>query len=257
MRLNDWIADMERIAPPELALAWDNVGLLVSPETERIERVLVALDCTAEVADEAADCGAQLVLTHHPVLFSGAKRILRDAPDTAAVYRLIRRGVGLYAAHTNLDAAPGGVNDALAARLGLTDVRPLPPEGLGRVGTLPEALPLAAFAALAERALGCTALVSGGADAMVRTVALVGGAGGSDIAAAAQAGADAFVTGECRHHQALEARVRGVALLACGHYATERVVLEALIARLQAVENDVQYQVAQAESDPLRRMQEG
>ena len=78
MRLNDWIADMERIAPPELALAWDNVGLLVSPETERIERVLVALDCTAEVADEAADCGAQLVLTHHPVLF-GAKRILRDA----------------------------------------------------------------------------------------------------------------------------------------------------------------------------------
>ena len=72
MRLNDWIADMERIAPPELALAWDNVGLLVSPETERIERVLVALDCTAEVADEAADCGAQLVLTHHPVLFSGA-----------------------------------------------------------------------------------------------------------------------------------------------------------------------------------------
>lgn len=149
------------------------------------------------------------------------------------------------------------MNDALAARLGLTDVRPLPPEGLGRVGTLPEALPLAAFAALAERALGCTALVSGGADAMVRTVALVGGAGGSDIAAAAQAGADAFVTGECRHHQALEARVRGVALLACGHYATERVVLEALIARLQAVENDVQYQVAQAESDPLRRMQEG
>lgn len=256
MHLNDWIADMERLAPPELALAWDNVGLLVSPDGEEITRVLVALDCTAAVADEAAAWGAQLALTHHPVLFSGTKRILKGEPATAGIYRLIRHGVGLYAAHTNLDAAPDGVNDALAARLGLTDVAPLPPDGLGRIGRLPGALPLHAFAANAERALGCTALATGGAGDTVLTVALVGGAGGGDIAAAAAAGADVFVTGECRHHQSLEALERGVAVLTCGHYATERVVLEPLIARLQAMQNDVQYKLTLVESDPQRRLQE-
>lgn len=253
MLLCDWIKTMERIAPPELAMEWDNPGLLVSPEEEALTTVLVALDCTVAVADEAAAVGAQLVLTHHPVLFGGTKRVLRDDPETAAIYRLIRHGIGLYAAHTNLDAAPGGVNDALAARLGLCEVRPLPPENLGRVGRLPEALPLRAFAAAVEKALGCTALATGDAARPVRTVALIGGAGGSDVAAAAAAGADVFVTGECKHHQALEAQVRGLAVLACGHYETERVVLETLIARLQGPENDVQYKMAHAEASPQRR----
>lgn len=253
MQLRDWIATMERIAPPELAMEWDNPGLLVSPEREKLTTVLVALDCTVPVAEEAAAVGAQLVLTHHPVLFGGTKRVLRDDPETAAIYRLIRHGIGLYAAHTNLDAAPGGVNDALAARLGLCEVRPLPPENLGRVGLLPQALPLRAFAAAVEKALGCTALATGDAARPVRTVALIGGAGGSDVAAAAAAGADVFVTGECKHHQALEAQARGMAVLTCGHYETERVVLETLIARLQGPENDVQYLVAHAETSPQRR----
>lgn len=253
MLLNDWIAQIERIAPPELAMEWDNVGLLVSPDTAELRTVLVALDCTAAVAEEAEKMGAQLVLTHHPVLFGGTKRILRDDPETAVVYRLIRSGIGLYAAHTNLDAAAGGVNDALAARLGLAAVRPLPPENLGRIGLLPEPLPLAAFAAAVERALGCTALATGDASRSVRTVALIGGAGGGDVETAAAAGADVFVTGECRHHEALEALACGVAVLTCGHYETERVVLEPLIARLQGLENDVQYRLAHAEVASQRR----
>ena len=217
MQLRDWIATMERIAPPELAMEWDNPGLLVSPEREKLTTVLVALDCTVPVAEEAAAVGAQLVLTHHPVLFGGTKRVLRDDPETAAIYRLIRHGIGLYAAHTNLDAAPGGVNDALAARLGLCEIRPLPPENLGRVGLLPQALPLQAFAAAVERALGCTALATGDAARPVQTVALIGGAGGSDVAAAAAAGADVFVTGECKHPQGLEAQMWGMPAVTCGH----------------------------------------
>lgn len=253
MLLKDWIGDMERVAPPELAMEWDNIGLLVSPVNTEIRTVLVALDCTVAVAEEAATIGAQLVLTHHPVLFTGTKRMLSDDPVTAAVYRLIRHGIGLYAAHTNLDAAQGGVNDALAACLGLSDVKPLPPDDLGRVGILSEPLPLSAMASHVERELSCTALATGDPQRMVRRVALVGGSGGEDISAAVAAGADVLVTGECRHHQALEAMELGLALLACGHYETERVVLKPLIARLQACQNDVQYRLAHAETAPQRR----
>ena len=254
MQLKDFISEMERIAPPELAMDFDNVGLLVSPEPEEITRVLVALDCTVPVAEEAVKVGAQLVLTHHPVLFGGTKRFLKDDPETAAIYRLVRNGIGLYAAHTNLDAAIGGVNDALAACLNLADVRPLPPDDLGRIGKLEYPMPLRELAARMESALSCTALATGDADRIVETVALVGGSGGSDVSAAAMAGADVFVTGECKHHQALEAMARGIAVLTCGHYETERIVLHPLIDRLQTVGNDVQYTVTLAETSPQRRL---
>ena len=243
MLLNDFVAAMERIAPPELAMDFDNVGLLVSPATEEIRRVLVALDCSVAVAQEAARLKVDLVLTHHPVMLFGVKRMLRDHPDTAAVYRLIQS-----------DAAEHGVNDALAERLELIDVRPLPPENLGRIGRLREPVTLKEFAAKTERALSCTALATGEPEATVRTVALVGGSGGSDVAAAAAAGADVFVTGECKHHEALAAAVLGMNVLTCGHYETERVVLPALIARLQALQNDVQYYVTLAEASPQRRL---
>lgn len=254
MLLSDFVAAMERIAPPELAMDFDNVGLLVSPATDQIRRVLVALDCSVAVAQEAARLKVDLVLTHHPVMLFGVKRMLKDHPDTAAVYRLIQNGIGLYAAHTNLDAAEHGVNDALAERLGLVDVRPLPPENLGRIGRLREPVTLGEFAAKAEHALSCTALATGDAAARVSTVALVGGSGGSDVAAAAAAGADVFVTGECKHHEALAAQVLGLNVLTCGHYETESVVLPALISRLQKIENDVQYYVTLAEASPQRRL---
>ena len=254
MLLSDFVAAMERIAPPELAMDFDNVGLLVSPATDQIRRMLVALDCTVAVAQEAARLKVDLVLTHHPVMLFGVKRMLKDHPDTAAVYRLIQNGIGLYAAHTNLDAAEHGVNDALAERLGLVDVRLLPPENLGRIGRLREPVTLGEFAAKAEHALSCTALATGDAAARVSTVALVGGSGGSDVAAAAAAGADVFVTGECKHHEALAAQVLGLNVLTCGHYETESVVLPALISRLQKLENDVQYYVTLAEASTQRRL---
>lgn len=254
MKLSDWVLQLEQLAPPALAMDFDNVGLLVTPESEELRTVLVALDCTVEVAEEAARIGAELVLTHHPLLLNATRRIDKNAPETAALYRLIRHGVGLYAAHTNLDAAVGGVNDSLAARLGVVQLRPLPPEGLGRIGLLPEPMMLAALAGFAERQLGCTALAAGNADRPIRTVALIGGSGGGDVEAAAAAGADVLITGECKHHQALAAQTLGLALLVCGHYETERVVLSPLISRLQMLENDVQYRLTCAEDASLRRL---
>ena len=251
--LKDWIAAMERIAPPELALDFDNPGLLISPERKEIHKVLVALDCTAAVAREAADWGAELVLTHHPLFFRGVKHILDDDPETAAAWTLIRRGIGLYAAHTNLDAAQGGVNDALMAALGAREVRPLPPENLGRIGRLETPMTLRGFALLVERRLHARADIAGNPETKIATVACVGGSGAEDMAHAKAAGADVFLTGELKHHQGHYAETLGIALIAAGHAETERVALEPLIERLQRQTNDVQYKLALSDRGPFWR----
>lgn len=253
MRLKDFIAMMERIAPPELAMGFDNPGLIVGPEREEITRVLVALDCTPAVAGEAVAEGCQLVLTHHPLFLQAQKRILPDAPETAAAYRLIRHGIGLYAAHTNLDAAQGGVNDCLAQCLGLREVAPLPPEGLGRVGMLRRPMLLTQLAGQVERALN-TRVHLCGEDRMVTRVAVVGGAGGGEAPAASRAGAEVLITGEAKHHHALEAGILGIALMAAGHYETERVVLQPLIFRLQQADSTVQYKLTRVEEPVFWRL---
>ena len=121
MKLEDFIAVMERIAPPELAMDFDNVGLTIGTERKEIKKVLVALDCTLETAREAADWGADLLLTHHPLFVNGVKRISPHDPDTAGAYFLMRHGIAHYGAHTNLDSAQGGVNDCLAQAVGVLE----------------------------------------------------------------------------------------------------------------------------------------
>ena len=253
MLLKDWIAVMERVAPPELAMSFDNPGLLISPENKNLKKVLVALDCTDAVAKEAAAWGADLVLTHHPLFFHGVKHILDDDPETMSVYRLIRSGIGLYAAHTNFDAAEGGVNDALLETLGVGAIRPLPEENLGRIGTLASAMTLSDFAALVSDTLKTRSDVVGNPDAAVMTVACVGGGGFEDYFAARAAGADVFITGECKHHEALAAKELGMPLIVAGHYETECMAMPKLIARLQQLTNDVQYKLALSDRSPFWR----
>lgn len=253
MLLKDWIAVMERIAPPELAMSFDNPGLLISPENKDIKKVLVALDCTHDVAKEAADWGADLVLSHHPLFFNGVKHILDDDHETMSIYRLIRNGIGLYAAHTNYDAAEGGVNDALLETLGVTEICPLPEENIGRIGKLPEAMKLSDFAAFVCDRLKTRADVVGDPDADVLTVACLGGGGFEEYFAARAAGADVFITGECKHHESLAAKELGMPLIVGGHYETECMAMPKLIARLQQLTNDVQYKLALSDCGPFWR----
>ena len=253
MRLKDFIEVMEGIAPPELSMDWDNVGLIIGPEEEEIYKVLVALDCTLPVAKEAAQWGAQLVLTHHPLFFAPVRRILPREPQTAAAYALIRNGIGLYAAHTNLDAAPGGVNDALADALGLTQVSPFG-DGMGRVGVLEQAMPVERFAAMTGRALGARVALSGPAACKVARVAVLGGAGAEALSQAKAAGADVLVTGEAKHHEGLAAMVEGLPMVTAGHHETEKVVLKPLIARLHSLTDDVQYKLAQTDVSPFAQL---
>ncbi len=223
MTIRDLMEFMDTFAPSALAAEWDNVGLLVGDPDAALSRVVVSLDITEEAIAFARAQGAELILAHHPLIFSPVRRMLAPSP----LYQLASSGIAAFAAHTNLDAAEGGVNDALAAVLGLRDVTAAF-DGIGRVGVLAEPLSPAAFAALVKERLGTSVQWRAG-KGEIRTVALVSGGGGDY---ACEAKADAFVTGEMKHHEWLALPAPLTAVVA-GHYATENVVVEPLCARLR------------------------
>ena len=167
MELKAFCACMESIAPRALALDFDNVGLLVEPDHPEIKKVLLALDCTSVTAQEAVDMGADLLITHHPQFFHGVKSIGFSSPVTGAAALLLRHGIGHFAAHTNLDAAEGGVNDTLADLLNLQDVAPIPPENIGRVGTLPAPMKLSALSARCNQLLDSHGGYTGDPDRLI------------------------------------------------------------------------------------------
>ena len=251
MELANFCACMEEIAPRPLALDFDNVGLLVEPDHAEIRKVLIALDCTTVTAREAIDLGVDLLVTHHPQFFHGVKSIGFSSPVTGAAALLLRHGIGHYAAHTNLDAAEGGVNDILAELLGLQNAAPIPLENIGRVGVLPSPIKLSALVERCNALLNSRAAYTGDPDRLVSRIAVLGGAGGGDIEYARDAGAEAYITGEAKHNQILEAREMDLPLILCGHYETERVVLKSLQDRLQILAPDVQYYITLREKAPL------
>lgn len=223
MKLLDLMNEMECIAPKDLAESWDNVGLLYGdPETD-IHTAVVTLDITKDAIGFAKSVGAEVIISHHPLLFSPVKAV--RAPST--LYALCQSGIAAFAAHTNLDAATGGVNDALAAAIGLTDVHESF-DGIGRVGILPQTMTPQAFAAMVGETLH-TAVQWREGIGDVRTVALVGGAGGDYVG---ETDADAFLTGELKHHEWLDVP-DALTVVAAGHFATENVVVEPLAQRLR------------------------
>ncbi len=248
MHLNELIAIIETIAPTKLAMDFDNVGLLIEPEKHEIKKLLFALDCTLNVAKEAVSLGVDMVITHHPLFFRGIKRLSYKHPDTAAAMTLVRHGIGMYAAHTNLDCANGGVNDVLAKKIGLSDISYLsdaacdePP--IGRIGVLETPIILSDFAKVVGSALNTKVRYAGPTNKLIKRVALVGGTGGDMLELAQKCGADAFVTGEAKHSAALAAQVMDMGLIVAGHYETERPVLEDFISGLQEALSGLQYNV--------------
>lgn len=251
MKLNDFIATMENFAPSDKALGFDNVGLLVGTQRNDIKRVLVALDCTSSVAEEAVRESCDMVLTHHPLPFNAIKRILPDGAVTAPIYMLIRHGIGLYAAHTNLDAAARGVNDQLCKCLRITNSIPVGEEGIMRVGKLESPIMLEDYICFAEKVL-CTKIHFSGRNRLIQTVAVMGGSGGSEYELAAMSGAELYITGECKHNQAIEAEHIGLSIAVGGHYETEAVVINPLIEYLKSSVSDTEFIRAQNNSPIFR-----
>lgn len=238
--MDEFVGLVEEIAPRSLAFDWDNTGLLLRC-SDTISNVLVCLDATQAVADEAVACGCDMILAHHPLLFSSVKSLDFAHATQGVLMSLVRNGISLYAAHTSFDRASGGINDALAALLGLSDVQAAGEEGLMRVGALPQPCTQEAFAARVKQSLGVSHIrVSSGFDGLISRVAVVGGSGGEYAAEARSAGAQALMTGEVKHHQWLEAKALGMLIIDAGHHDTERCFVEAIFGRLQLRINALQ-----------------
>jgi dinuclear metal center YbgI/SA1388 family protein len=247
LTLRDVVAALESLYPLESAADWDRVGLVAGNPDQPVRRILFALDPTLAVIDEATAWGADLLVTHHPLLLRGVHSVATTSAKGASVTALVRAGVALWVGHTNADVADPGVSTVLADALGLTRQRPLATEGgsaVGRVGELAAAVSLAEFADAVAAALPDTAggiRVSGDPQASVSTVAVMGGAGDDRFADVRASGADVYVTADLRHHPVLEAReeARGGPpyLVDAGHWATESLWLangrERLLAALE------------------------
>jgi dinuclear metal center YbgI/SA1388 family protein len=236
LSLRDVVAALESLYPLESAAEWDRVGLVTGDLDQPVRRVLFALDPTLAVIDEAREWGADLLVTHHPLLLRGVHSVATSSAKGASVTALVRAGVALWVGHTNADVADPGVSTVLADALGLDDQRPLSSEGsyaVGRVGRLAAPVSLAEFADVLAAVLPDTAggiRVSGDPDGAVRTVAVMGGSGDDRFDDVRACGADVYVTADLRHHPVLEAReeARGGRpyLVDAGHWATESLWLQ-------------------------------
>ncbi len=243
---------MELLAPSSLAEEWDNVGLLIGDVDAQASRVLVALDASASVVAQAEMLGTELIIVHHPLLFSPIKQLVEDGGVVSLARQLIRNRCGLIVCHTNLDSAPRGLNSHVGELLGVLNMSPLlSNSGLGRIGTLATPVTLATFATLVAKALHTDTLkVLGNPQRLISTVALCTGAGDDLFTDARAAGADVFISSEIKHHTALLARDADCAIIDGGHYPTERPAVTIMAAHLRRLTGiDV---IEAVEDDPWR-----
>lgn len=233
MKLREVIAALEHLAPLRLQDEWDNSGLQVGfPESE-IDQVLVCLDVTEAIVDEAIAAKCNLIVSHHPLIFKALRQVSDATYQQRCVVKALAAGISIYSAHTSLDNAPGGVNHRIAALLGLQKLRWLSPRdgedaGSGLVGELPASEPDAAFLARVQRTFGVECLQHSALDGrQVRRVALCGGAGAFLLHDAVCAGADCFISGEFHYHDYFENQ--GVLLAELGHYQSEQFTQDLLL----------------------------
>jgi dinuclear metal center YbgI/SA1388 family protein len=263
-RIADVITFLERFAPAELAEDWDNVGLLTGDRNRDAPRVLTCLTLTPDVAREAIQREAALVVTHHPILFHAVKRLTADDSEGRMLLELIAAGIAVYSAHTAYDSAAEGINQQLAQLLGLTQIEPLVSRssggGAGCMGVWAisgdhgsSVNSLRGFMAMvkAELRIGPLPFV-GDPLRPVSRVAIACGSGGEFLSAAINGKCDVLLTGEARFHTCLEARGAGIGLVLAGHYATERPGMEHLAEVLSREFPDVSVWASEVERDPVQ-----
>ena len=256
----DILKYIETIAPTYMKESWDNVGLLCGSRNAPVTKILVALDPFEHVCREAADWGAELLITHHPIIFQALKSITDETSVGRGIRTLILHDISAINAHTNLDQVPGGVNDVLARTLGLQDIQVIDacgvdeegrPWGLLRCGEVGQLL-LEDFLSDVQVALGCEGLryVDGGRS--VHKVAVGGGACAGELRAAVRAGCDTFVTSDVKYNQFWDAKELGVSLIDAGHFQTENPVVAVLAEKLRTAFPDVDVKISEKHHDCMK-----
>ncbi len=231
---------LDQKIPASLSCEWDNDGLMCCPSPEReVRRVLICLDATAAATAAAIDGGYDLIVTHHPFIFKGLKRIEDGDFIAKKAIELIKHGISVFSFHTRLDAVDGGVNDTLCDMLGLCDTFPFA-EGIGRIGTLNEPMSAEALAKRVKALLSADGVFLADAHRECRCVAVLGGGGDGDIAEALSLGADTYISGDFGYHSKTDAPDMGINLLEAGHFQTEHPVCAVLERMLLSADSSLE-----------------
>ena len=258
--VNDILTFLNTLAPRFMKMDWDNVGLLCGSRSQTVTRILVALDPFEGICEEAAQWGAELIVTHHPIIFKALNAITDETSIGRSIRLLCREDISAINAHTNLDCAPGGVNDKLAAALGLRNIQVIDPMGtdeegrewgLLRKGTVEEQT-LADFLPVVKSALGCEGLRYADGGKPVRNVAVGGGACASELMDAVRAGCDTFVTSDVKYNQFWDARDLGLNLIDAGHFYTENPVTAYLAEKIAAAFPEVEVKISETHRDCMK-----
>ena len=233
------------LAPLQLQMDFDNSGFQVGHSDQVITKVLLALDVTDEVVQEAREDGAELIISHHPLLFHPPRRITDEDPATRRILTLIESGIAVISMHTNLDIAQGGVNDVLLCLLGAVPETVLDAEGCGRIGMLPEPLPIESFLALCRETLNTNGLRYVSSGRSVKRLAVMGGAGGAALEDAYAKGCDTYVSADLKYHTFQRAQELGMNLIDADHFCTEQPVIPTLCEKLKQRFPEVSFSVSQ------------
>lgn len=248
----DIIKYLETKYPKEAAYDWDNVGVQVGSLNQRARKVLITLDVTKEVIKEAIEKKVDLVISHHPLIFTPLMNVQVETPRGWMIHQLIKHGIALYSMHTNYDVSDGGMNDAFSKRLGLKDLCLLDDEvGIGRIGLIEET-PFDIFVEKlkSEFQLEDIKLI-GSPRSMIKKVALSLGSGSHHMNPAKRKNADVFITGDVTYHSALDAIQMGLSILDIGHYA-EKIFKEAIFEDLKVTFPDVSFEISEVNTNPYQ-----
>ncbi len=255
MLLSELLPTLDQIAPLKFAESWDNVGLLAGNRESTVKRVLLTIDLTKAVAGEAIAWKADLIVAYHPPIFKPLKRL----DFTSPLGMVLTKGIAIYSHHTALDVADGGTNDILADAVEMTGRRPLksveiadnPHVGMGRIGKIAR-MSRRDLAEKVKKYFGLESLlVAGSLDLPVERVAVCAGAGGELIHQAIKLGADAIITGELRHHDALHVAQHGLTAYCLRHSTSERKVLQPLADKIRKFHPNLEYVVSEQDQDPF------
>ncbi|NLI90402.1 MAG: Nif3-like dinuclear metal center hexameric protein [Epulopiscium sp.] len=256
VKVEELIKELNNLAPEDLAMDWDNVGLQVGSLNSSVSKVLLALDASPMVIKEAIEEEVDMIITHHPMIFSSLKTITEDSLLGNRIYKLIRNNISLYVMHTNFDAAFGGTNDILANKIGLYDLKVINPDengiGIGRIGNIKETS-IKNLASIIKEKLGLSNIrIIGNLDRKVSKVAICTGSGMSFIDHVAKE-ADVFITGDVKFHDAQRARDLGLTVIDAGHYGTENIAMPNIKSYMKgfAKENNIEIVISKINDDPF------
>lgn len=249
--VSDILDFLETVAPRELAESWDHTGFQLGNRNTPVSKIMVALDPFEDVCKEAAQWGAQLLVTHHPLLFTPTVSLTDESSVGRCVQILMKNGISQWSGHTDLDIVSGGVNDVLAAKLGLNEIQVIGSDNLLRCGTITKQS-LETFLAYVKDTLGCPVLRYADGGSPVRKVAVGGGACASEMQDAIAAGCDTFVTSDVKYNQFWDAADQGLTIIDSGHFYTENPVCAVLADKIRAQFPEISVKISQNHHDCMK-----